>query len=150
WQRQLGLECRGQPALVADQVLVRDPAGVFLFNPGKAKETGQRWQQGGALILASPLQGESLLLTSGTGSAAILNFAGLTLKVANASPDQKLQLASRSHDLPAKLAGTPAMGKAGIVLPLGNGILLWVLAGDGPVVPGPNWRGAGVEEEARG
>ena len=150
WQRQLGLECRGQPVLVSDQPLVKDAAGVFLFNLGKAKETGQRWQQGGALILTAPIQGESLLLPSRGGSAAILNLAGLTLKIASISPDQDVPVASRSHDLPAKLAGTPAMGKAGIVLPLGNGILLWVPAGDGPAVPGPNWRGAGVEEEARG
>src|SRR5262249_53048727 len=117
WQRQLGVECRGQPLLVSDQVIVKDPAGVFLFDPGKAKD-GPRWQQGGALILTSPLQGESLLLPSGTKSAAILNVAGLTLKIAELSPAQDLPLASRSHDLPAKLAGTPAMGKAGILPPL--------------------------------
>jgi outer membrane protein assembly factor BamB len=144
WQRQLGLECRGQPLLVDNKVLVKDSAGVFLFDPAKANNL--RWQQSSSMIMASGPQGRNILVTADKG-AALVNLIGLKMQVAPYQDGQN-QFLFKTHELPAPLAGTPALGQDCLVLPLANGILLRIPLKEGQVVPGPNWRAAGAEEDA--
>jgi hypothetical protein len=53
------------------------------------------------------------------------------------------------HELPAPLAGTPALGDRCVLLPLANGVAVR-LDFDGNVLAGPNWRAAGVDEQSPG
>jgi outer membrane protein assembly factor BamB len=149
WQRRLGLECRGQPLLVGKQVLVQDPAGTFLFHPDKGDTKNRQWQQGGVRILDSSPQARNVLVPSETG-ATILSLTGLKLKLAHVLPDQDKAPPPIHFELPAGLAGTPAQGKDCLILPLANGILHRLPLNDGPVIPGPNWRAAGTDEDALG
>jgi len=147
WQRQLGLECRGQPLVVDKKVLVKDPAGVFLFDPAKIKNS--RWQQGGTIVFPAALK-SGITLVPSDKSVAILNLSGLKLKVAQFQGGQDKLLSSKNHELPAPLAGTPAHGRDCLLLPLANGVLFRLPLDDVQAVPGPNWRAAGAEEDAVG
>jgi outer membrane protein assembly factor BamB len=149
WKRRLGLECRGQLLLVGNRVLAQDSAGAFLFSPDKIDTKDKLWQQADDMIQASSPQADRILLASENG-VAILNRMALKLKVTQIQPGQDKLPSPRDYDLPADLAGTPAQGKDCLILPLSNGILHRIALGDGPAVSGPNWRAAGVEEDARG
>lgn len=146
WQRQLGVEVRGQPLVIGGNVFARDPAGIFHFDPVKTKD--RVWQQNGSLILPSSAQAKTFLLPSDKG-VTLLNLTGLNLQVGQYHAGQD-KLIAKTHELPAALAGTPGHGPDCLVLPLANGVLARLPLGDGALVPGPNWRAAGVEEDGDG
>jgi outer membrane protein assembly factor BamB len=162
WQRQLGLECQGDPVVLGNEVLVIDRGGsLFRFDAGEERRGLEgKWQIGGDL-LAGPLEEgpiAPLLLAAGDGMMAY----------EVACPGRGKQLIVRTYragrggesarvhqntvSLLHPLAGTPAVTPEGLILPLADGSLLRLRlpldggSGEG----GPHWRSPRADEGAPG
>jgi outer membrane protein assembly factor BamB len=152
WQRQLGVVAQAQPFVAGGKVYLRDRKGILVHDPAKVKPLAVgSWLLG---TVFHPLPGdEGTHFLSSDGGATVY---AVRMSMEETGPALRLDLfqeakrTERLHPLPAKLGGTPAIGRTCMVLPLANGILARVPLGDGPPVFGPNWRAAGADEDAPG
>jgi len=159
WQRQLGLVCHGDPQRLGDMVVALDQGGgLFLFDPTKhPADLEGAWQSAGR-GLAKPLpEGStgSIWFVPGPDGQSVYEFACL-------DPGNRLivreyragQLAASEYtfELPARLAGTPAVGEQRVLLPLVNGDTRQVRLPLGSAAPvdGPTWRASRGDTAARG
>jgi outer membrane protein assembly factor BamB/TolA-binding protein len=130
WQRQLGLVCHGDPRQLGDQVVALDQGGgLFGFRANKHLEDADwQWQSAGH-VLAAPLPGGSsgqVYYVSGPDGQSVFQFTspepGTTVIVrefrAGAGREQATEY---TINLPARLAGAPAVGTNRVLLPLANG-----------------------------
>ena len=124
WRTQLGSRPLGELTMLEDGVGWTDPAGIFVRDAA-GKITCRR----------EPPAKHRLLLPDGRS----FGWTGRTLTVGN-----------RSVELPAAIAGTPAIGPAVGVFPLADGILARVELDTLTVVTGPNWRRADADSETLG
>jgi hypothetical protein len=159
WQRQLGMLCQGQPLLLGSQVVALDQGGgLFAFDPGKhPRNLEAQWQSGG-LVLAPPLS------SSAAESFTLLPAADGRSAYEIACPDPGRQVIIRHHvagqhsvqeqaiDVPARLAGTPALGATALLLPLADGSLLRLALPltDGATLAAPDWRAGTIQAKQRG
>jgi outer membrane protein assembly factor BamB len=160
WQRQLGLVCHGDPLPLGDDVVALDQGGgLFLFDAKRHPDDAEaQWQSGGH-GLAKPLpEGVtgSAYLIPGPDGKSVYEFT---------CPDPGKRLIVREYfagrgaaaehvfdDLPARLAGTPAVGPKRVLLPLADGSTrqLRLPFGAESSSEGPPWRASRVHPEAPG
>jgi predicted Zn finger-like uncharacterized protein len=159
WQRQLGLNCAGDPLVVGGQVLAADRGGAWLrYDPARHKEIDAQWQAG-AIKLFDPLDegvadGTLHLLPGADGASAyeiVSPAAGRSVTIrryVSGSRDVK----AKSFELRARLTGTPAVGEQGILLPLADGSTLRVPLplGESEAHDGPDWLFGRAGPEVRG
>jgi outer membrane protein assembly factor BamB len=161
WQRQLGLVCNGDPQRLGGEVVALDQGGgLFLFDAGKLpQDAEEQWQTGG-FGLADPLPqgvGGSVYLVRGPDGQSVYEFAcpdpGSRLIVRQYSSG-RAKASEQIIPLPARLAGTPAMGEKRLLLPLANGdtwqVRLPLGAGDAVGLQGPTWRASRIDVQAQG
>jgi outer membrane protein assembly factor BamB len=155
WQRQLGLVNRGQPVVVGNRIVTADQdGGLFLFDA--TSQPGDRaWRLAGRKLAGTMFApgGPFHLLASADGGSAyavggLRREAGPAVSVRAFHKGKPLEPA-QVFALQAPLLGTPAVVGDGLILPLGNGILVrQALAGG--TVPGPNWRAPHADAQAEG
>ncbi len=128
WQRQLGLVCHGDPQPLGAGVVALDQGGgLFYFDPARhAANPDAQWQSAGA-GLAGPLpdgvSGPVYLIPAPDGQS-VYEFAclepgnRLIVRVAHQGQTKALEYV---FELPARLAGTPAVGENRVLLPLTDG-----------------------------
>jgi outer membrane protein assembly factor BamB len=149
WQRQLGLVCHGDPRRFGDEVVALDQGGgLFGFRSNKhLEEADGQWLTAGR-SLAKPPEGVSGLayFVPGPDGQSVYQFADLDsgsgLKVRVFTGREQASEYTISN-VPARLAGTPAVGPNRILLPLADGTTRQVRLplGDMPAaVFGPSWR----------
>ncbi|HEV3080956.1 MAG TPA: PQQ-binding-like beta-propeller repeat protein [Gemmataceae bacterium] len=162
WQRQLGLDGQGDPLVVAGHVVVSDRGGgVFAFGTKRERlEPGQdAWWKPEALPPGEAAVGTPYLFAADNG-ATIYQVS---------SPDKGTQLSVRKYrfgadgepklvkeqdfkfDLPAPLAGAPALSAHGFLLALSDGTMqrIPVPLAAGPGIVGPTWNSPRADEGAR-
>jgi outer membrane protein assembly factor BamB len=160
WQRQLGLVCHGDPRPLGDQVVALDQGGgLFGFRANKHLEDSDwQWQSAGHL-LAPPLPkgtSGSVYFVPGPDGKSVFQFncpdPGTTVIVREFRAGRGQASEATIGNLPARLAGTPAVGTNRILLPLGNGDTRQVhLEGkEGTSKEGPMWRATHGDTAARG
>lgn len=166
WQRQLGLECQGDPIVLGQEVITVDRGGGLCIVDGSnyRHQANREWRRADPLY-AAPLQGGPItayLLPGPEGDSVY--------EVACSTPDarstQSATLVVRRHqtgqlgdkpeepkvELRSPLAGTPAIVGQSLLVPLADGAVrrfplpLTRGAGEG----GPDWRAGRADEEARG
>jgi len=174
WQRQLGLVCQGEPVplLTNDKdatplLLVQDQGGGLMsFDPAAFQRPKlERWLSG-SLRLADGLEENPtlapVLLPASDGRTAYqvsCPAAGRQLMLRRIQPvllGRRLEVREIQVNLPASLAGMPALVGTKLILPLDNGILyrLNLPQGAAPIgvqdlKDGPNWRLRKLGPEAR-
>jgi outer membrane protein assembly factor BamB len=162
WQRQLGLDCQGDPVVLGGRVLVVDRGGELArFEPGKqARVQRQEWNLADP-ALEKPLGvgvAAAYLLPAGDGES-VYEIASaergkqlIIRKYRPAAAGKREPLETHKVELPAPLAGPPSVGPRSILLSLANeSIVQLSLPLDGsPFAGGPNWRASRVDEDARG
>jgi outer membrane protein assembly factor BamB len=124
WRSQLGSRPLGELTMLDGGVGWADPAGIFV-----------RDESGKIACRREPPAKHRLLLADGQS----FGWTGRTLTVGN-----------RSVELPAAIAGTPAIGPTIGVFPLADGILARVELDTLTVVTGPTWRRADADPESVG
>jgi PQQ-like domain len=150
WQRQLGLSCQGDPALIGTRVAALDQSGsLFVFDaerkdPLLPVERGNVRGTGSWLLPGEDGQSVYALSIPGPGRFAIRRFGP-----SKAPGDNQ----PREFNFPAPLAGTPALGAGSLVLPLADGMLARVslkASSKEGVDRGPHWRAAHADADALG
>lgn len=169
WQRQIGLVCQGEPLALQAQggrpvILAMDQAGA-LFAFDTQQQIGQQnapWQSRGKMVPEcgglddNPAVSPLLLPGAKPGTALQIACPGkgthLIVRQLEVSKEGVVTATVAEGALPAPLAGTPAYTEARLVLPLANGVLVWIpLPWDGKTVhAGPNWRARTVDPQAPG
>lgn len=162
WQRQLGLVCQSEPLQLGQEVLAVDQGGgLFRFDPRRQPNRPDlEWQIGGQSI-SRPLEDSSgtppYLLSGPEGTAyeMVASGKGTDLVIRRLQPDkegEKGSLTEHTLELRAPLAGAPALGAGGLLLPLADGSLrrLYLPLDNSPGVEGPDWRltRAGLDQPA--
>src|SRR6202022_2852242 len=120
WQRQLGLDCQGDPLVMGQNILLADRGGgIWRFEAGKQPRLqGREWRLSDALV-AKPLElgaVHSYLLPAEDAQAvyAIASAEGSTqLRVRKYRPPQDgraQMLEDYTVELPSPLAGLPSIG----------------------------------------
>ena len=151
WQRQLGVLPQQTPLLAGGPIVLPEALGLLRFDPSNVKPN-QPWQPAGAWLLAQPWADVPRI-------SLISETSYFQLTTARAGTKLNVQIgpvagAEKPHAfdvaLPARLQGTPALGKGVLLLPLANGILVRVNLGDGSFITGPDWRALGAEEQSHG
>jgi hypothetical protein len=150
WQRQLGIGGHAPPLAIGQDILIDDRGGLFRFDAAKVQK--RLWQPAGELLASFSRQPAKrfAFASAKDKSAYVLHFAGTSLKVLHYQPGQEKSAAAKEYVLPAALSGTPCLGTDCLVLPLDNGVLERLPLADGPMVHGPSWRAAAVDEGAEG
>jgi outer membrane protein assembly factor BamB len=150
WQRQLGLVCHGDPYPLGEEVVALDQGGgLFRFEPRRhPADLDAMWQTGGS-SLEGPLPdgaAGSVALVPGPDGQSLYQFAcpepGTRLFVREYRAGVG-KASSYQIELPARLAGTPAVGDKRLLLPLANKEVRQVRLPLGPTsvaVVGPSWR----------
>jgi outer membrane protein assembly factor BamB/TolA-binding protein len=160
WQRQLGLVCHGDPRQLGDQVVALDQGGgLFGFRASKHLEDADwQWQSAGH-VLAPPLPEGStgpVYYVAGPDGQSVFQFTcpdpGNVVTVRQFRADRGQAEEYKVANLPAPLAGTPAVGANRILMPLANGDTRQVrLAGkEATSKDGPKWRATRGDTGARG
>ena len=154
WQRPLGLTCQGDPAPLGGGVLAMDPSGAaywFSSNPS-APFTPDGFR---VIPPLSEIVGRAQLLSDAAADRAWVLAARpdgngaiqLAVTAMTGNREQRQRLVT----LPAKPAGTAAIGGDALVLPLADGSLGRIpLDGHSQRVIGPNWRGLGARPDTLG
>ena len=162
WQRQLGIGCQGDPLVVSGQVLVRDPgSGLFAFDGKRERlEPGQdTWWKAEPLRLGNAAPGASHLFVAQDGNALYElsspeKSTALTVRKYRRGDEREPSLMlekEKTVNLPAPLAGRPAVGEHYILLPLADGSMQRLplpLNGDA-LAGGPDWRSGRADDGAR-
>jgi outer membrane protein assembly factor BamB len=163
WQRQLGLVCQGEPLALPGPdkdgpplLLVLDQGGgLFFFDTARNPPVGQAVKNADPLndnpsvaprlVLAPDGQSAYEIACPGKGNELVVRHVRL------AETGRKLEATERRVPLQAPLAGTPALTRTGLILPLASGILVRVRfpmeEGKEPV-EGPNWRAAAAPADS--
>jgi outer membrane protein assembly factor BamB len=161
WQRQVGLVCHGDPLALGNEVVALDQGGgLFAFRANKRLDDADwQWQSAGH-ALAEPLSGGaagSVYFVRGPDGQSVFQFTcpddpgnRVIVREFQAGRDKAAEYAIA--DLPARLAGTPAVGPNRILLPLANGDTRVVHLGgaEGKSADGPPWRATRGDVAARG
>jgi outer membrane protein assembly factor BamB len=160
WQRQLGLVCHGDPQPLGPAVVALDQGGgLFHFDPARHPANANALWQSGGLSLAGPLPdgaSGSVHLVAGPDGLSVYEFAcpnpgnRLIVRVHQTGTPNALE---QVFDLPARLAGTPAVGSTRLLLPLADGASRQVRLplGSSPVAgDGPQWRASRINAAAQG
>jgi len=158
WQRQLGLVCRGDPHVFGGGVAALDQAGgLFQFGTRTTAKDDFQWRIAGQKI-TEPLSFDrpvSAQIVAGPDGQSLYEFAcptaggRLIVREYRAGVNHP---EDHGYDLLPPLAGTPAVGKTRILLPMADGTLrqLRLPLGKHSLADGPAWRGAGGGGAARG
>jgi hypothetical protein len=176
WQRQLGVECQGEPLLLDREVVLLDRGGgLFAFDGGNYRHQPDREWQLADPFYTGPFRGEATaesrsqtpvgerefvpVIYSSKGPdgasvyAIVCHGGGRVLTLRRYQPSREGQKATPSEntmELPAPLAGTPALEGPSVLMPLADGTLQrWPLDG-GPRTGGPDWRSGRADEGAPG
>jgi hypothetical protein len=162
WQRQLGVECLGDPLVLGKQILLVDRGGgLFRFEPGKHSTLpGREWRISDPVVAPPlPAGASTPYLLPAPDGRSVYELATserskkLTIrKYRLAAEGQTEGLEKYPVDLPTPLAGTPAVGPQSLLLPLADGsIQKLTLPLDGSAgVGGPDWRSRRADDDARG
>jgi hypothetical protein len=170
WQRQLGMDCQGNPAILGPEILALGPGGsLFRFDsrtnvsPGGngQGEGGAGWQTGGQIVgdpldsteagshLLSAPDGQSVFEITCVQKKAAGGERHFDLVVRRYEPGKNL--AEKTFRLEtAQLAGTPGLAGGSLLVPLDNGTLLrqpWENDKRGDY--GPGWRGRNSDPGTR-
>jgi hypothetical protein len=157
WQRQLGAVAQGDPIRIGDALLLMDQGGGLFQLDARplGSATGAEWLIDEGWMVAPPFEytdGPGHFLASADGASvyavlAIRGERGLRLAVRHYKPEGPLK--ERVVDLPAPLAGNPAVAGGAVVVPLANGMLYrLILDSEKPLEAGPTWRGDRVAPPA--
>jgi outer membrane protein assembly factor BamB len=160
WQRQLGLEGVGDPLVLGREVFYVDRAGAFLHFEGakQARKADVEWRLSQP-ILGKPLDGGAVVpyLLPGPDGASVYEVAcpergvQLTIRKFVLGPDGvKEEGAPQRVELPAPLAGTPALSPQSLTLLLSDRTVQRVSLSGGAGAGGPNWRSSRADDDARG
>ena len=124
WRTELGSQPLGELTMLDGAVAWADPAGIFV-----------REAEGKITFRREPAATHRLLLADGRA----FGWTGRTLT-----------FAGKRVELPASVAGSPAIGAAVGVFPLADGILARVEFDTLAVVTGPSWRRPDADPDAIG
>ncbi|HZT83305.1 MAG TPA: PQQ-binding-like beta-propeller repeat protein [Gemmataceae bacterium] len=161
WQRQLGVVCRGAPLALGGEVLAHDQGGGLLPFGSSQYERQPGWLSGGRLAGAGlddgPGQPPVLLpgpdgltayqiATPGKGGSIVIRRyqAGRDKERGAVKEFPPIELGAG-----VTLAGTPAVGEGGILLPLSDGSILKVPLEGGRPAEGPAWRRDNLNPDLR-
>ena len=151
WQRQVGGVVRHPPLTAHAKVLLRDAGGILMLDPSQVPEpAGTSWHVADEFVVREPLGPDDAvaLLTAADG---FVELSGSKLKLRVRQVPLKGETTSKAFDLPAALAGTPALGDGFLLLPLADGVAYRLdLRGELGLVTGPNWRAKGADDNTQG
>jgi outer membrane protein assembly factor BamB len=162
WQRQLGVDCLGDPLVLGQQVLVSDRGGgLWRFSSSKAAPAPDQNKPRGDALVGKPLNLGPIVhfwLAAADGSrvydASCLERGTQLFIRTYQSPleGHSLQGELKQVELAAPLAGPPSLGPRTLLLPLADGTLrqLPLDLGGGAGAEGPPWRAARADEGAPG
>ncbi len=155
WQRQLGLVTRCPPAVVGDRVLLRDATGLLLLDPAQfPDQPAVPWRPPGDFIATDVLPPDDHVVVL-PGKDEFVQLAWPADPKAAKLRVRRVSTAgtetSATHNLPAAIAGTPALGDGFVLLPLDDGVAVRLELGDGGGrATGPSWRDPAADEQAPG
>jgi hypothetical protein len=163
WQRQLGLECLGDPLVLGHEVITLDRGGgLCIFDSGKYRQQANReWQRTEPIcapaVPGSPITGSLLPAPDGSSVCEVACSAStrkLTVRhyQAGRAGEKPPVLSEETVDLISPLAGTPALVGRSLLLPLADGTIrrfALPLAGGSTPQLGPDWRATGADDDAR-
>ena len=156
WQRELGLQVRGEPFRKGNDLLWLDQGGGMTRldvsqltedrKPVWLADVNDRW------LIAAPVTGFRLL----TGLIDAPGDVSLALLESESGPRRFLlrlfdgnRVSEQLLPTPAGLAGSPLVGGRLLVLPLDNGTLQRVVISEGKALEeGPSWRGSQLSATA--
>jgi outer membrane protein assembly factor BamB len=157
WQRQLGLLCTHDPAVVGGQVIALDQSGeLFVFDPGQQPHrAGFEWQFVQEDILAAPPS------TGGRNSQVMIGADGALFMISQGNKESVVrrylpvkkgsEAALPSFSLHANWTGTPALAGGQMIVPLADGTLArFALTKDSRPDGGPDWRALEADAGAPG
>jgi hypothetical protein len=161
WQRQLGMECQGDPLVLGREIVMVDRGGgLCIIDSGKHAHEQDKELRGTELRYAAAVPGGPITaqLLPGPDGTSVYEVASSAsdrmLKVrryqVGQAPDQPVALEKSTVDFKGTLAGTPAIVGQSMLLPLADGTIGRLSLTDRRSEGGPNWRAARVDENARG
>ncbi len=163
WQRQLGLNCKGDPVVLGAENLALGQGGtLFQFDSGQHPiRVATGWQTGGHIV-GEPLEGGEAgpyLLSTSDGQSV---FEVACVQKKTAEGERHFDLVVRHYEpgknlttqtfplKTARLAGTPGLAGGNLLLLLDNGTLLRQPWDGQRGESGPGWRGRNSDPGARG
>jgi outer membrane protein assembly factor BamB len=168
WQRQLGMDCKGDPVVLGSEILALGQGGeLFQFDSGSLSpggrgqgEGGWDWQTGGRLAggPVEGIEGNPYLLRDPDRQSAF-EVACVPKKISDKERRFDLvvrryepgkNLAEKKFPLNARLMGTPGLAGGNLLLLLDDGTLLRQPWDDKRGDYGPGWRGRTTDPAARG
>jgi outer membrane protein assembly factor BamB len=158
WQRQLGLLCTQEPAVIGGPVIALDQSGeLFLFDPAQHPyQPGLEWQFVQEAVLAAPAQvgpGRNSQMLAGPDGALYLISQGVKETVVRRYlPGKKANEPTiQPFSFHASWTGTPALAGTQMIVPLSDGSLArFALAKDSRPDGGPDWRALEADAGAPG
>jgi outer membrane protein assembly factor BamB len=158
WQRQLGLLCTHDPAVIGSQVIALDQSGeLFVFDPAQQPHRARfEWQFVQEEILAVPPPS-----TAGRNTQMVVGADGALFVISQGSKESVVrrylpvkkggEAALQTFSFHANWTGTPALARGQMIVPLADGTLArFTLAKGSRADGGPDWRALEADAGAPG